>query len=156
MVSIRDVNAAKFIDSIAEELPKHTKMPEWALYVKTGVSKERLPEQANWWYIRSASILRKISLEGPVGVSRLRTYYGSLHRRGHKPAHFAKGSGKIIRTILQDFEKIGYIENKKPKGRAVTKTGQKFLNQIAKNIALSMPKSKDKAKVETEAEATRV
>jgi small subunit ribosomal protein S19e len=134
MVSARDVNASELIKRIAKELEGKMVMPEWAKFVKTGVGRERPPEQANWWFLRAASVLRKVYVDGPVGTSKLRAFYGGLHRRGHKPAHFAKGSGKVIRVILQDLERLGYIEKaSKPKrGRVVTKDGQRFLDKIVK------------------------
>src|SRR3989338_2102140 len=110
MTSFRDKEAGVVIKNAAEELKKQMKMPDWALYVKTGVSRERPPEQEDWWFLRSASVLRRIALDGPVGTQRLRSYYGGRHRRGHKPAHFARGGGKVLRTILQDMEKLGLIE----------------------------------------------
>ncbi len=131
MVSIRDVDQGRLVRHAADELKKSIKQPDWSLYVKTGVSRERPPEQIDWWYLRSASVLRKISLDGPVGVQRLRSYYGGLHRRGHKPAHFADGSGKILRIVLQDLEKAGYVKKEK-KGRVATKDGIKLLNAAAK------------------------
>jgi small subunit ribosomal protein S19e len=135
MVSARDVDQSELVKKIAVELEQKITMPEWAKYVKTGVSRERVPEQRNWWYLRAASILRKIYMDGPVGTSRLRSYYGGLHRRGHKPAHFAKASGKIIRTILQQLEVIGFVKKELRKGRSVTPAGQKFVDNIAKTIA---------------------
>jgi small subunit ribosomal protein S19e len=131
MTSIRDVRQGKLVKQAAEELKKTLKQPEWSLHVKTGVSRERAPEQLDWWYLRSASVLRKICLDGPVGVQKLRSFYGGLHRRGHKPAHFARGSGKVLRVVMQDLEKAGYIKKEK-KGRAVTKEGIKLLNKAAK------------------------
>ena len=131
MVSARDVEAKKLIANLAEELKTKIKMPEWAVYVKTGTQSQRPPEQKDWWYIRAASILRKIYTDGPVGTSRLRSYYGGRKQRGHKPEHFRKGSGKIIRVILQDLEKINLI-SKDSKGRKVTKEGQKLLDNLAK------------------------
>ncbi len=135
MVSIRDADATLLVKKTAEQLKGKIGMPAWANYVKTGVGKERPPEDPDWWYIRVASVLRRIYLDGPVGVSRLRSYYGSKHRRGHKPTHFAKGSGNIIRKSLQELEKIGLIaKTEKPRGRIITPEGQKFLNTIAKGI----------------------
>ena len=146
MVSIKEVDPELFINKLAERLKKEKiiTQPEWALYVKTGVSRERPPEQEDWWYIRAASILRRIAIDGPIGVSRLRTYYGSRQRRGSQPEKFRKGSGKIIRTILQQFEKAGLIEQVKDKegaskkrvkkGRVLTKEGEKLINEIIKSI----------------------
>lgn len=135
MVSIHDSERQNLVAKTADALKGKIKMPEWAVFVKTGISRERPPEQEDWWYIRAASMLRRISISGPVGVSRMRSYYGGLQRRGHKPAHFAKGSGKIIRAILQDLEKAGLIQkSEKPRGRKITPEGQKFLNSIAKQV----------------------
>ena len=131
MVSSRDVNQQKLVEVMSSGLKGSFEMPEWAKFVKTGVSRERQPEQTDWYFFRSASILRKICYDGPVGVSKLRSYYGGLHRRGHKPAHFAKGGGKIIRTILQQLEGAGYVAKEK-KGRLVTPKGQKFIDGAAK------------------------
>ncbi|MFH0949259.1 MAG: 30S ribosomal protein S19e [Candidatus Aenigmatarchaeota archaeon] len=124
----------RVIPAIAKELQQHIQMPQWATFVKTGTGKQRPPEQSDWWYIRAASMLRRISIDGPVGISRLRTYYGSLKRRGHKPAHFRKGGGKVIRTIIQDLEKAGLIEKSSHKGRVLSKTGMKLLSKTAKQI----------------------
>jgi small subunit ribosomal protein S19e len=133
MTSIRDADASELVKKVSEEIRSKIEMPEWARYVKTGISRERPPESEDWWYARSASVLRRIYLDGPVGVQRLRSYYGGLHRRGHKPAHFARGSGKIARTILQDLEKAGLIKKEK-KGRLITPEGTRFLNSIAKKM----------------------
>ena len=134
MASIRDVRAGELVKQAADELKPRMDMPQWAKFVKTGVSRERPPEQENWWYMRSASILRKLCISGkPVGVQKLRTYYGGLHRRGHKPAHFARGSGKVLRVIMQDLEKAGLVKKEK-KGRTITSEGQKLLNRAAKKV----------------------
>ena len=136
MVSITDVEPKKLIGRAAEELKKSIKMPGWAIYIKTGVHNERPPEQKDWWYTRAASMLRHIYLKGPLGVSKLRKHYGGLHRRGHKPAHTARAGGKVIRTILQDLERLQLIEKieKPKKGRKISPQGQKFLSGIAKSL----------------------
>ena len=133
MVSARNSDQQKLVDKMSVQLRDSMTMPDWAKFVKTGVSRERQPEQADWYFQRSASILRKIYNDGPVGVQKLRSYYGGLHRRGHKPAHFAKGGGKVIRTILQQLETAGYVKKEK-KGRSVTAQGQKLVDGSAKLI----------------------
>ncbi|MFQ6056450.1 MAG: 40S ribosomal protein S19, partial [Methanosarcinales archaeon] len=84
-------------------------------------------------YIRAASTLRRIYLGGPVGIEKLRSYYGGRKKRGHKPAHFKKASGNIIRKILQQLEKAGFVE-KAARGRKITNKGQKFLDRIAYEV----------------------
>ena len=135
---MREVPSQKLIEKLSEELKRNDniKPPEWSKYVKTGVSEERPPLQEDWWFLRSAAILRRVYLKGPVGVQRLRTVFGGRRRRGHKPAHHKKAGGKIIRLMLQQLEKAGYIQKvEKPrKGRVLTSKGQKLLSKIAGEI----------------------
>ena len=136
MVSIKDVDTQQLVMKAAEQLEKmpEFKPPEWAGFVKTGVHKQRPPTQDNWWFIRSASILRKIYLNQRVGVSKLRKTYGGRKNRGHKPEHKKRASGNIIRKILQQHEKAGFVRTEKGKGRTITPKGQKFLDGVAKTI----------------------
>ncbi len=133
---VRDVPAGKLIDKVTQELKKfeELKPPEWSFYVKTGVHKERPPNQPDWWYVRAASILRRIYLEGPVGVSRLRTRYGGRKNRGSAPEHFRRGGGKIIRTILQQLESAGFIKRVEKEGRKITRRGVEFLEKISNDV----------------------
>jgi small subunit ribosomal protein S19e len=126
--------------ALAEALKKipELEIPEWVLYVKSSSSKERYPEEDDFWYKRSASILRQIYKEGIVGVNRLRTKYGSNKNRGAKPSRFVRAGGKIIRTILQQTDKAGITEvaknikgvrSKRP-GRKLTPQGIELLESI--------------------------
>lgn len=136
MTSVKEVDTQHLIIKAAEALEKipEFKPPEWAAFVKTGVSRQRSPSQANWWWIRSAAILRKVYLNQKVGVSKLRKAYGGRKNRGHKPEHKYRASGSIIRKILQQHEKAGFVKTEKGKGRTITPKGQKFLDGIAKSL----------------------
>ncbi len=139
MPTIYDVDPLTFIRKAAEALEKlpSLKPPTWAGFVKTGVHKERPPEQRNWWSLRAASVLRSIYKLGPVGVSKLRKKYGGKKRRGHQPPEFRKASGNIIRKILQQLEKEQFIKQTTigaHKGRIVTPKGKSFLDTIAKQF----------------------
>lgn len=125
---------------LAEALKKipEFKKPEWVDFVKSGAAKERPIEDSDFWYKRAASILRQVYRKKIVGVSRLRTRYGSKKNRGVRPEEFRKSSGKIIRMILQQSDKAGFTEiakamkglkGKKP-GRQLTDKGKKFLEGI--------------------------
>jgi small subunit ribosomal protein S19e len=120
--------------ALAQELKKFEaiKAPAWSFFVKTGVSKQRTPENPDFWYIRTASILRQLYLNGVVGVERLRTRYGGRKNRGGRPARFKKSSGKMIRLMLQQSEKEGLVETVKDQqfGRRLTKKGREFLDAI--------------------------
>ena len=127
---------AQTIDAMKASLKRNSKItqPEWSKFVKTGANAERPPSQEDWWYIRSAAILRKISIHGPVGVQRLKTAFGGKRRRGHKPPHRKDAGGKVIRTMLQQLEQAGYIKqvDKPKKGRIITPKGQALVDRCAK------------------------
>lgn len=133
--AIFEKDPQKFVANLAQalkEMPEF-QVPEWATLVKSGVSKQRPPEDDNFWFIRSASILRQIYIKGVVGVNRLRTRYGDRKNRGSQPARFRKASGKIIRTILQQSEKAGIVEkiSNQQHGRRLTNKGREFLDSIS-------------------------
>jgi small subunit ribosomal protein S19e len=135
---MRDTSPQKLILKLSEELKKNDsiKPPDWSKYVKTGVSEERPPTQEDWWFLRSAALLRKIYINGPVGVLKLRTAFGGRRRRGHKPAHHRKAGGKIIRLMLQQLESAGLVKKveKPKKGRIITPKGQKLLSKTASGL----------------------
>ena len=135
MTTVYDVPAEALIMKLAEELEgiQSVAPPSWAIFVKTGVHNERPPEQSNWWYIRAASIMRRIYIEGPVGVMRLRTYYGGKKNRGCRPEKTMPGGGAIIRTILHQLQEEGYLEST-PKGRIISAKGASFLDNISNTV----------------------
>lgn len=131
-----DVPPSLLIRKIARKLKDipQIKMPEWAKFVKTGVHKERPPTQPDWWYLRAASLLYQVYMRGPIGLGHLRKLYGGRKRRGSRPEHKVNAAGKIIRVALQQLEVAGFII-KTVKGRKISPKGQRFLNQIATEIA---------------------
>lgn len=141
MSNIHLIPTEKLISETAKDLKEKVKLkkPEWAMFVKTGSDKERIPENEDWWWIRAASILRKIYLRDgkEIGIERLKTSYGGRKHRGVKPGRFQKGSGKIIRVILQEFDSLGFTEKTK-KGRKITKKGREYLNKISSNLLLKV------------------
>jgi len=133
-MKIQDTQTNVLIDNTAKKLKeiKEISKPEWANFVKTGRAKERPPVDSDWWYARTASILRKIYVLGPVGVNKLRVKYGSKKNRGHKPEKTYPGSGKIIRVILQQLETAKLVEQTEKgahKGRILTAKGKSLLDK---------------------------
>lgn len=135
-----EMNAQEFNLKLAEALkqvPEFEK-PDWVDFVKSSCSKERPIEDADFWFKRAASILKQIYKKKSVGVSRLRTKYGSKKNRGSRPEKFKKAGGKIIRTILQQADKAGFTEIQKPikgvrskkPGRILTQRGKEFLEGL--------------------------
>ncbi len=139
MTTVYDVPPHDLLTRLTEDLKEVEELtpPSWSKYVKTGVCKERPPVQEDWWHIRAASLLRRLYLDGPVGVERLRRYYGGKKNRGHKPEQFRKASGAIIRTILNQLENAGFVE-KSPKGRRLTPKGTSHLDRLAYEVKLAL------------------
>jgi len=134
-MGVYDISPQEYNAKLAEAVKKTGlfPIPDWARYVKTGLCKSRLPDNQEWWYVRAASIIRQIYIHKIVGVGRLRTKYGGRQIRGMRPEKFPKASGKIIRVILQQAEKAGFLEKVKEGnrfGRKVTKKGVEFLEAI--------------------------
>lgn len=141
MTTIYDVPASALISKAAQQLKKEEYItpPDWSAYVKTGVHKEMPPSNEDWWYVRCASIIRRVYIDGPVGVSRLRSFYGGRANRGSQPERFSKGSGSIVRKAVQQLEKSGYVRNMKG-GRVISPQGQSFLDNIANELKKELVK----------------
>ncbi|MCH7850533.1 MAG: 40S ribosomal protein S19 [Nanoarchaeota archaeon] len=124
----------KFVVNLALALKKmpEFEIPEWALYVKSGMSRERPPVNSDFWFTRAASILRQLYMKGVLGVGRMKTRYGSRKDRGGRPDKFYKAGGKIIRVILQQAEEAGLVEKvtRMQHGRRLTQSGRDLLNSI--------------------------
>lgn len=134
--AIYEIPANEYNTKLAEALKQipEFKQPEWVDFVKTGVAKKRPSQEKDFWYKRAASILRQIYINRVVGVNRLKTRYGSKKNRGMKPERFRKGSGKIIRVILQQSEEAGLLEKFKESGqragRMLTDKGKELMENI--------------------------
>jgi len=150
------VDANELIERAAKELEKNKIVipPPWGIFVKTGVSKMRPPARKDWWYLRAAAVLRTVYRMGPIGTQKLRIKYGGRQNRGYKPEITKKGSGSIIRKILQQFEKSGFVkqvEKNGRKGRILTPKGKSFLDKIASQILKENPQKKlEPLKIEVE------
>ncbi len=139
MAKFQEIAPNPLINKVAEELKKvgAIKAPEWAAFAKTGANTARPPSAHDWWYYRTAALLRKIAMRSPIGTEKLRTIYGSRKRRGHKPAEFRKTGGSAIRKALQQLQTAGLVKYKDKgikKGRIITPQGLSFLDKAAKNL----------------------
>ena len=138
-----DIPASVFIKRLAQYLRENVDEvvpPPWVALVKTGSHVEKAPQSLDWWFTRCASILRKIYIEGPIGVERLRSDYGGRLSRGAKPEHRRRGGGTILRKALQQLEAAGLVETLKNRGRAVTKDGRHTLDRLAGEIKEDLEK----------------
>jgi small subunit ribosomal protein S19e len=140
MTTLYDVPAEELIEAVVDRLAEEEEVeePDWLQFVTTGVDRELPPEQDDFWARRAASLLRKVAVDGPVGVGSLRTEYGSAKQGSNRyrvrPRQQSQGSGKIIRTALQQLEEAGYVATAEGEGRTVTPEGQGFLDDTATEV----------------------
>ena len=66
-------------------------------YVKTSPAKELAPYDPDWFYVRCASVVRKIYLRPDTGVGALTKVYGSRERRGAQTERFREANAGILR-----------------------------------------------------------
>lgn len=144
MTTVYDVPPDDLIALVAADLQKSKKAapPEWAPFVKTGVHREKAPQDPAWWYTRLAAILRKVYLRGPVGTERLAGAFGGRRDLGSAPYHPRKGSRSVVRTCLQQLEDLKYVQTVEGGGRTITAAGQSYLDNKAHEILTRMAKEK--------------
>lgn len=143
MTTPNDVPVSKFIEKLAKYMKENADAitpPTWVSIVKTGTHVEKQPQNPDWWYVRCASMLRKIYVHGPIGIEKLRASYGGRKSRGVKPRRAEKAGGSVIRKALQQLEAAGYVETLKPRGRKVTPTGRKLLKEVAEELSKELIK----------------
>ncbi len=157
MTTVYDVPADHIIRRVAEELKKRKEItpPAWAAFAKTGVHKEMPPEDPDWWFTRAAAVLRRVYVDGPLGVERMRSFYGGNQNRGSRPNKFRKGSGSVLRKALQQLEAAGLIIHDKT-GRRVSPVGMAFLDNLSQEVKITPPAPVPKrAKAVAEPEAKK-
>ena len=128
-----DVPATALVEAVAVELKKSSeiKAPAWYGLVKMGPHAERVPEKADGWFVRCASLLHTgYKSDGVIGVRRLRNKYGGRREHVVSHAHHVKSGGKAIRLALQQLEKAGLMEKQKV-GRRISSKGRALLDKTA-------------------------
>jgi len=149
MPTPQDVPASLLIEKLAAYLKSNVdgvKSPEWAPFAKTGTHVQRAPDNPDWWYVRSASLLRKVYVKGPIGLEHLKSYYGGRKDRGFMPEHTRKGGGAIVRNALKQLENSGLVATVKGRGRTVTPEGRKLLDLLSTEIKKEMEKANPELK----------
>ncbi len=136
MATAYDVPAGRLLPQLAEELKKMEaiKAPEWALFAKTGRHREKSPIEDDWWFVRSAAVLRKVYIYGPIGTTRIAEAFGGKADRGSKPNKAVRGSRSIARLTIQQLETSQLIQKDKDGGRVVTGKGRKLVDNVSTRL----------------------
>ncbi|KAL3963405.1 hypothetical protein ACCO45_000409 [Purpureocillium lilacinum] len=158
-ITVRDVDAQKFINAYAAFLKRQGKLPipgtfasnlSATLVAALGRHRQDRPRQGappqdiDWFYVRAASVARHVYLRKTVGVGRLRKVHGSAKNRGSRPSKHVDASGSVDRKVMQALEKIGVLEQDEEKGgRRITQAGQRDLDRIAQTTAEAEEEEED-------------
>ncbi len=143
MVRVHDVPADDLIQALAEHLKKvpEVEPPVWAPFVKTGSHAERPPQRSDWWYTRAASLLRKVYLNGPVGIHVLKSTYGGSKQVAYFPKHHRDAGGSVIRNIFKGLEQAELVTKQGNKGRVLTPKGVALLDKTSKDVFKELSKA---------------
>lgn len=111
-VTVKDVDQDKIVEGVALFLKKSGKLkvPENMDIVKTAKFKDLAPSDPDWFYVRCASILRRLYHRSPTGVGAIKKMYGGRQRRGVRPSHFCRADGCVARKSIQALENIKLVE----------------------------------------------
>lgn len=145
MTTVYDVPPDQLIKLLAGTIKSEIKLtpPEWIENVRTGTHTEVEPVQDDWWHVRTAAVLRKIYINGPIGSDRLAEMFGGSKNRGVKPSKAVSSSRSIIRDILQQFDESGLTVKLPGKGRKITPKGVSICNksahEVMKTLAVENP-----------------
>jgi len=131
-MTIYDLDPRELNVKLASELKKipEFEAPEWSFFVKSSVARERPSTEEDFWHKRSASILRQLYIQRNIGVNKLKKRYGGKQNRGQRRSIFKKGSGKMIRLIMQQAEAAGLVQKVDKKGRKLTDKGKSLIESI--------------------------
>ncbi len=134
MVNVNDVPSSRLIALVAEQVKGiGVQEPQWARFVKTGSHAERPPADPAWWYTRAASVLRKLYVHGPLGLSDLERAYGGTKALHYYPKHHRDAGGSSVRVVLKQLEQAELV-SKTPKGRILTPKGRALLDKASKEV----------------------
>jgi small subunit ribosomal protein S19e len=138
-----DVPSDLLISKLVEHLRRVQQItpPQWAAFVKTGSHAERPPQERDWWYLRCASLLRKIYLHGPLGLNDLESDYGGRTSVGYATARHRNAGGSAIRKPLQQLEAAGLVAKKGTSGRVLTSKGTSLLDRLSAEILKELAKT---------------
>jgi len=136
LVKVNDVPADKLIEELATHLKRVPEIepPAWASIVKTGSHADRPPQSKDWWYVRAASVMRKVYLKGPLGVERLESAYGGSKQVGYFPKHHRDAGSSAVRKILKGLERAELVGKQGTSGRVLTPKGVALLDKISKDV----------------------
>ena len=114
-VTCLDVPSKVLIKKLAEFYKEKglIKLPKYTVFAKTSRARELSPIDPDWFFTKAASLTRRIYItkSHTLGIGALKVITGKRQRRGASTNTFRTASGKVIRDIVTQLRKNGYVEN---------------------------------------------
>ena len=131
------VDSQRLTTAIAAHLKQEGKLnvPAWVGDVKTSSYKVYVPDNEDWFYVRAASIMRRLC-KRTAGIGSLTKVYGGKTRKMVKPAISTRASKNPNRKAVQALEALGWLKMG-TKGRVPTAEGINAVLNIA-DLVLKM------------------
>ncbi len=144
MTTAFEVPQDLLISKLAEHLRRvsQVEQPLWTAFAKTGSHAQRQPNEKDWWFTRCASLLRKIYVHGPIGLTQLESDYGGRKEVGYYVGHHRDAGGSAIRKAIQQLEAAGFVAKQGKKGRILTGKGVSLVDKQATEIMKELAKSR--------------
>lgn len=95
---------------------------------KSGAHRERMPDDPQWVWTRTASLL-VFCMYRARSIKDLKIRYGGLRRRGAKPSKRRTAGGAYLRRMVQSLERAGLLAETKGQGRHTTQKGNTLLTE---------------------------
>lgn len=136
--TVRDVPAYKWVKAMASQFKREGKLqvPNIAELVKTSHGRERAPQNADWYYLRAAAVLRHIYLRPGNGYGGLAKAFAIKKNNGSKPERTTKAATGPLHWACKSLEGLKLIAKGKGHGRVVTKEGRKRADTVAFNVKI--------------------
>ncbi|MEM3670314.1 MAG: 40S ribosomal protein S19 [Thermoprotei archaeon] len=128
-----NVFSVRLADRLKNTYPQ-INQPEWARFVKTCPARIEVPKNPEWWYVRAASIMRKLALNGGMTIRDFEVAYGGKRSSGRRPEKFVPAAGGHLRRILKQLESAGLVESQKGSGRTLTAQGVALIRKVADEL----------------------
>ena len=141
--TVLDAPANKFINQLAAFFKEKNiiKVPKYAPLVKCSRANDCEPIDPDYIFYKAAAICRKLYLTKSknLGVGSLRVMFSKKERRGCQPPRTFRAGGKLIRDLVGQLKKGGYIANYDGKeddndGLYLTKKGKSELDKVASGL----------------------
>lgn len=135
MDAVFQVQPVPLVKAIAEALKQNdqVELPKNHDLIKSGHGRQYSPEDADWFYVRMASIVRQTMCKGKVSLKGLAFRYGNRKNRGVRPTKFAMSSNFVNGSAIDQLKKIGWI-NYAQKDNILTEKAKIVLKEIIEKI----------------------